>query len=170
MRLARFLASTTLAFTTLAAWTQEQAGGKHGRLRDEPSVVCGTGLAGRDCKLVTGILRLALSRLSSSISGWRFVVVPHSLWEETADRFHINPSSPAFSSLGIRTTYLESNLLLPDARVDENLQRYTNLTGINKLTWVMAHEYGHILCQTGDERKASAAAGRLMYGRGEVCR
>jgi len=97
-------------------------------------------------------------------------VIPNSLWEETADSFHIKASTPAFSSLGIRTTYLESNLLLADGRVDENLQRYTNLTGINKLTWVMAHEYGHILCQTGDERKASAAAGRLMYGRGDVCR
>lgn len=138
-------------------------------LRDEPLVVCGSGLSHGDCQLAQGIMRLAISRLSTSVPDWRLVVISEALWNEVADRFHISRTTPAFTSLGIHTTYVESSLVFHDGRIDENLQRYTTLSGMSKLTWVMAHEYGHILCGTADEYKASAAAGRLIYGRGAAC-
>ena len=169
MRLA-IISAIMLAFSSQAACAQEQSKMNKASLREDPTVVCGVGLARGDCELAKGIVRLALSRLSTSVSGWRFVVVSHSLWDETTDLFHIKRLTPAFSSLGMRTTYVESNLVFQDGRVDENLQRYTIRTGIDRLTWVMAHEYGHILCQTTDEQRANAAAGRLMFGRKEVCR
>lgn len=142
---------------------------KNAILRDELIIACGSGLADRDCKLAQGIMRVSLSRLSTSIQDWRLVIVSQALWNEVADSFHIKRTTPAFTNLGIHTTYVESNLVFQDGRTDENLQRYTTLSGINKLTWVMAHEYGHILCGTADEHKASAAAGRLIYGRGVAC-
>lgn len=143
---------------------------KNAILRDKPIIVCGSGLGDSDCKLAQGIIRLALSRLSNSIPDWRLVVISQAFWDEAADRFHISRTTPAFTSLGIHTTYIESNLVFQQGRIDENLQRYTSLSGMSKLTWVMAHEYGHILCRTTDEHKASAAAGRLIYGRGATCR
>jgi len=171
MKLVRALGTIlAMAELTSAASTQDKPQVRHADLRQESIVVCGDGLTGSDCELARGLMRLALKRLSTSTRDWRIVVVLQSRWNEVADYFRVERTTPAFSSLGIRTTYVEGNLLFHDARIDENLQRYTPLTGLNKLTWIIAHEYGHILCETSDERKASAAAGRLIYGRGEVCR
>jgi hypothetical protein len=159
--------AATLMIALLASTGHAQV--KDAILRDEPIILCGSGLGDGDCKLAQGIMRLALSRLSSSIPDWRLVVVPRALWNEVADGFHISRTTPAFTSLGIHTTYVESSLVFQDGRIDENLQRYTSLGGISKLTWVIAHEYGHILCRTADEHTASEAAGRLIYSRGAAC-
>lgn len=98
------------------------------------------------------------------------MIVPGSRWAVAAGRYGIKPTTPAFTDLGIRTTYLDGSLVVQDGRVNENLQRYTPWNGRTRLIWVIAHEYGHILCETRDEQKASAAAGRLIYGRRLVCR
>lgn len=163
---------TILAFAILVpyACTQDKSPGWKADLRDQSIVVCADGLTGGQCQLARGIMRLALSNLSSQIPDWRFVVIPESRWQEAADRFRVRPTTPAFSSLSIRTTYVEANLLFVDGRVDEHLQRLTTAGGLRRLVWVLGHEYGHILCQTPDERKASAAAGYLIYGRRQVCR
>jgi len=171
MKLVRGLGTIlAMAMLTAAGSTQDKPRVKQADLRDESIVLCGDGLTGSDCQMARGLMRLALKRLSTSIPDWRIVVVAQFRWNEVASGFRVKPTTPAFSSPGIRTTYVEGNLLSQDARIDENLQRYTPLTGLNKLTWIIAHEYGHILCETSDERKANAAAGRLIYGRGEVCR
>jgi hypothetical protein len=170
MKLVKILGTIfALATLTASARTQERPPNRE-NLRNESIILCGDGLTGGDCELSRGIMRLALSNLSSSIPEWRFVIVPESRWQEAADRFGVKRTTPAFSSLDIRTTYVERNLLSQDARIDENFQRFTGSNGARRLVWVMAHEYGHILCQTSDERKASEAAGRLIYGRGQVCR
>jgi len=170
MKLVRGL-GTILAVAMLmsAASAQDMPRIKQADLREGSIVLCADGLTGNDCELARGLMRLVLKRLSTSISDWRIVVVPQSQWNKAADSFHVERTTPAFSSLGIRTTYVEGNLLSQDIRIDENLQRYTPLTGLNKLTWIIAHEYGHILCKTSDERKANTAAGRVIYGRKEVC-
>ena len=133
-------------------------------------VVCAEGLIGGSCELARGIVELSLKHLSASVPDWRIVVIPESHWSEAADRYQIKRSTPAFSDLAIHTTYLEATLVLADGRIDENLQRYTSANGVPRLTWVMAHEFGHILCGTRDERQATAAAGRLIYGRAKTCR
>ena len=171
MKLVRGL-GTILAIASLTgqARTEDKARVKQADLRDEAMVLCGDGLTGSDCEMARGIVRLALRRLSTSIPDWRIVIVPQARWIDAANRFQVKPTTPAFSSIGIRTTYMEEDLLSLDARIDENLQRYTPLMGVSRLSWILAHEWGHILCKTGDEGKANAAAGRLIYGRGKVCR
>lgn len=62
------------------------------------------------------------------------------------------------------STYLNEELVLPDRDTDMKLRRITRLTGIKRLQWVLAHEFGHIICQTHDERKAARAGGYLLRG------
>lgn len=163
---------TILAIAILVhdAAAQDKSPGGKADLRDQAIVLCGDGLTGGPCQMAREIMRLALSNLSPQIPDWRFVVIPESRWQQAADSFGVKRTTPAFSSLSIRTTYVEGNLLFADGRVDENLQRFTAASGLRRLVWVMAHEYGHIVCQTTDERKANAAAGHLIYGRRKVCR
>jgi|SRR5690242_19790287 hypothetical protein len=171
MRLARILTPTTvLMFIALPSSGQDRFDITQQQARDESAVVCADGLAGGDCRLAQGIVRLSIKSLNTSVPDWRVVIIPESRWANAAATYGIKSTKPAFTDLAIRTTYLEGSLILSDGRVDENLQRYTSSNGMTRLVWVIAHEYGHILCGTRDEQKASAAAGRLIYGRTLVCR
>jgi len=136
----------------------------------KPNLQCGTGYKDSDCRLLTGVLRLSLDQLRLRIPGWRWVVVSRSRWDEVAKSFGIDPRVPAFSSLGIRTTYLDDSLFLMQASADERLQSFSTRGGYDRLRWVIAHESGHILCNTGDESKAARAAGRLEFGSKKVCK
>lgn len=149
---------------------QHQFGMTEQQGRAQSAVVCADGLAGGDCQLAEGIVRLSLHALNTYLPDWRVVIIPEARWADAAGRYGIKPTIPAFTDLSIRTTYLEESLVLRDGRVNENLQRYTASNGTARLVWVIAHEYGHILCNTHDEQKANAAAGRLIYGKRLVCR
>ena len=157
-------------FTSLCASGQRQFGTTEQQERDQSAVVCGDGLAGEDCQLAEGIVRLSLKALNRSLPEWRVVIIPESRWADAAGRYRIKSTTPAFTDLSIRTTYLQGSLVIQDGRIDENLQRYTHWDGRARLVWVIAHEYGHILCGTRDEQKANAAAGQLIYGKRLVCR
>jgi hypothetical protein len=135
-----------------------------------PNLQCGSGYQGSDCQLLTGILRLNLNQLRLTIPGWRWVVVSRSRWDEVAKSFGVDPEVPAFSSLGIHTTYLDDSLFTMQASANERLQSFSSRGGYDRLRWVIAHESGHILCNTSDERKAAKAAGRLEFGSGKLCR
>jgi hypothetical protein len=136
---------------------------------ETPLVVCGTGFSTGDCRLASGILRLALHDLKIDIPGWRWVVVPTTQWKQTAESFGVKASVPAFSNFAVNTTYVETNLVVPDQRADENLQRYTRLNGMARLRWVIAHESGHIVCRTFDDPRAEAAGKRILAGNRESC-
>src|SRR5690242_3802615 len=107
MRLARILIAIVATFTAVSACAQHQFGTKN-ESRDEAVVVCADGLTESSCRLAQSIVRLSLKPLSTSIPGWRVVVVPESRWNEAARDYQVEPSRPAFSALGIHTTYLES--------------------------------------------------------------
>ena len=136
---------------------------------ETPLVVCGTGFTTGDCHLASGILRAALHDLKIEVPAWRWVVVRVSQWKQTAESFGVKPEVPAFSNFAVSTTYIEATLVVPDQRTDENLQRYTQRNGRARLRWVLAHESGHIVCRTFDDRRAEAAGKRILAGNREAC-
>jgi hypothetical protein len=129
-------------------------------------VVCAAGVSRGDCDLNRGRVQRALRelRLEAGFGGepWRYVLMDESGWQQTLRQFSVGRNVPAFSALPIRTTYLNLALLSTDGRVDEALQPYGERRAI--LEHVLAHEAGHILCRTPNERIAENAAGRLRYG------
>jgi hypothetical protein len=133
-------------------------------------ILCGSGFTSGDCRVVSGILQLALRDLRVQVSGWRWVIVPSTNWRQTTLSFGVNSDVPAFSSFAVNTTYIESQLVTLDQRTDEHLQDYTKLSGLPRLRWVLAHESGHILCRTPDDTKAESAGKRLTSGNRNVCR
>lgn len=169
MRLAKVLTPVILlAFTAVCARAQHEFGMTTGTW-DQSVVLCADGLSGSDCQLAQGIVQLSLKTLSASVPDWRVVIIPESRWATSARMYELKSTTPAFTDLSIRTTYIEASLIFQDGRVDENLQRYTSSKGTARLVWVIAHEYGHILCNTRSEQQATSAAGRLIYGRRLVC-
>jgi hypothetical protein len=169
----RFLFSMAVALSLVLGIQAQQfaAAPDVSPVRVEPAyIVCGTGFVQSECQLASGFVRLALNDLRVDIPGWRWVIVPSSQWKQTALSFGVKPTVPAFSSLSIGTTYVLADLVLPNQRVDENLLSYSSRTGASRLRWVLAHESGHIVCRTSDDRKAEAAAGRIEGGKRDVCR
>lgn len=137
---------------------------------NRPNVLCADGFSTDGCQIATSRVHVALRQLSVSIPGWRWIVVTADNWQAVATSFGLSPNSPAFSSLAIHSTYIKASLVVPDLRGDENLQIYSSRSGIGRLRWVLAHESGHIVCNTADESKAEAAAGRIEFGNKKICR
>lgn len=134
------------------------------------SVVCSDGFTPSGCRIVSGTFQLALKQLRLAIPGWRWIVVSPEAWPNVATSFGIKPTTPAFSDLGIQSTYVNAALLSFGTKIDENLQRFSNRTGIDRLRWVVAHEAGHILCDTRNEEEAQNAGQRLEAGNRTICR
>lgn len=139
------------------------------RIQDS-HVLCGAGFTPSECDTASGMVRNALKDLRVDIPGWRWVVVPSARWNQLAQEFGIKATVPAFSSFALGSTYVKSSLVFPNLALDENLQTYTPLSGMERLRWMMAHESGHILCRTSDEKQAESAGKRLERGNREVCR
>jgi Zn-dependent peptidase ImmA (M78 family) len=76
---------------------------------------------------------------------------------------------PAFSNLSMASTYISAELIFSDRDTDMKFLALTRLTGIERLQWVLAHEYGHIICQTHEERKANHAGDYLLRGQIGTC-
>ena len=128
----------------------------------ELSVMCSQGLTGDGCRNAQTSVRVVLEVLRPALRSWRFIVVPDTRWADTCKAFRLKPCVPAFSNLKIRATYLNSRLaVLIDGTFDEEMAHYTRLTGENRLEWVLAHEFGHILCGTADQNVAEDAGLRL---------
>jgi hypothetical protein len=69
-------------------------------------------------------------------------------WQQYAR--DVSPDSKA--KITMRATYLNRRLaaLGDNGRVYEDLLRYIQLTGEDRLKWVLVHELGHLLCDTAD--------------------
>jgi len=165
---------TYLLFTVFVTPAASAAGGDLNVIRHEPvaeshiPVTCGDGFQGNNFELAMDTIGLSLKQLKVQLPGWRVIVVPASQWSVVSAAFGAK-SVPAFSNLLTQSTYLSSGLLFPQAGMDAQLRELTPLTGVSRLRWVLAHEYGHLACNTHDEKKAERAAGHLLYGKASVC-
>ena len=160
-----------MALTTpaaLAADTDTVAPSYQLASRSPVPVTCGDGFQGNRCDLALEAIGLSLKYLKVQLSGWRVIVVPANQWNMVAARLGVR-SAPAFSDLTTTTTYLSSGLVFPQAGMDTELRELTSRIGMSRLRWVLAHEYGHLVCNTHDEKKAERAAGALEYGNANVC-
>jgi hypothetical protein len=134
-----------------------------------PWLGCGSGFKGDDCQVALGIVAQALHQLNPRLPGWRVVVVPVDQWRKMSAAFVAHNSVPAFSNLSMASTYLSAELIFSDRDTDMKFLALTRLTGIERLQWVLAHEYGHIICQTHEERKANHAGDYLLRGQIGTC-
>src|SRR5262249_52359347 len=133
-----------------------------------PVIRCGDGFHGNDCQSAIDRVALSVKQLDAKVAGWRLVVVPASRWTALVSAFRAK-STPAFSDLTTTSTYVNDALIFPQASMDEELRALTPLTGVSRLRWVLAHEYGHIVCHTRDETQAERAGGYLQYGKTNMC-
>ncbi len=125
--------------------------------------LCTDGLSPGTCAFSQATVKLSLERLKPKLSEWRFEIIDFTRWTELCKEMKLRDCPPAFSVLEQHTTYIISTLTTFDSRVDEYLQRYTDLKGQARLDWVLSHELGHILCRSAKESTAETAGGRLRY-------
>jgi len=68
-------------------------------------------------------------------------------FRDIASAHHLSDTVPAFSSLGVHSTWIHESFFAQDGRIDEHLQAYVSLQCPARLDWVVGHELGHILVQ-----------------------
>lgn len=151
-----------MVFSLVSAVRSTIAEDKIATIKSE--VLCGDGLDRATCRFDQEMLRASLARLRLAPTSWRWIVVAPDHWHSIASQLHIADSVPAFSSLSLRSTWIHQSFFAMDDRIDEHLQAYVSLIGPARLDWVVAHELGHILCNTTSERRAESAGGRLRFG------
>src|SRR4051812_35725764 len=76
------------------------------------AIVCSDGFTPSGCRFVSGTFEVALKQLRLTVPGWRWIVVSPDVWPKVATSFGVKPTTPAFSSLGIQSTYINAALLL----------------------------------------------------------
>jgi hypothetical protein len=138
------------------------------RLR-APLLGCGDGFDGGSCQLAVEAVTHALHQLNTRLPGWRVIVVPSKQWQTVSAEFGGNESAPAFSNLLMASTYLNAELVFSEPHTDARLARLTPLSGVRRLQWVLAHEYGHIVCHTHEEGRAERAGDYLLRGEMITC-
>ena len=74
---------------------------------------------------------------------------------------HLKANPPAFTLVGLRTTYISENPAAKDLlhRVGNSDRDWSPL-----LESAVAHEMGHVLCDKPAENRANVAGSRIQFG------
>jgi hypothetical protein len=131
-----------------------------------PLVICGAGVRPTVCRFAEMAVTDAVSRLRVVPEDWRWVIVSKTRWPMIATALKTDSAVPAFSNPTLRTTYLHEDLFIARKWIDEYFRIPIDRTIAGRLEWIVAHEAGHVLCDTGDEHRADWAARHLLYARG----
>ena len=129
---------------------------------------CNTGYSVPECLRQLRLLQSELQHYDvSSVGNWSWVLVRSEDWKPLMRRLGLNPTTPAFTELHQRTTFLEEVLFVPDpVRAEELLLMFQiPLNQIRDLA--ITHELGHALCSLVEEDEADHV-GEVLRASGAV--
>jgi hypothetical protein len=109
------------------------------------------------CYEVVGKVDVILQVVHFNEPKWDFYVAcDPQIWQSIQDRAG-NRNKGAFTDLDTKSTYLNSAMFMPDFNFVDGFTAEL----------AVAHEIGHIVLKTGDERKATCWARKTLYGKGK---
>jgi len=127
--------------------------------------VCNVGYTLENCHQQLAVLRKALEKYPAAQLGeWTWVLVRSSDWKDIQTARGLDRNSPAFTYFAGKETFLEEALV---TEVPERQGALLVLWGMGRdklLSFAIAHELGHALCNEKDEEKANRAAKSLREG------
>jgi hypothetical protein len=162
---------TTLIALTLLTTAASSVGFAYEpmKYRETMTIVCNQEMSPADCHSAQEATATALDHVAFGTvpANWTFVIVPDHLWRETCKAFGAARCAPTFTNLSTHGTYINQRIAIKyeTRSFDEELIRYTQLTGLARLEWMLGHELGHILCHTTDDGRAEDAGNRLRRGK-----
>jgi hypothetical protein len=93
---------------------------------------------------------------------WTWILVRSDEWVELTQQLRLDSTSPAFTSLEERTTFLEEALVKPSGRRGAELMLWSQTPLTRLLDLALAHELGHALCRVELEGEANLIGQRLL--------
>lgn len=132
--------------------------------------VCNTGYTIKECYTDMAILKKTLAKYpTNQLGAWTWVLVRSADWKAISKLTRLDPDSPAFTRLEMRTTFIEEALVASEPeRMSELMMRW-HMGRSGLLDLAIAHELGHALCDEMSEGKARQLAQMLQDGESAFC-
>jgi len=116
----------------------------------------------QECKAQVATLRAVLQRYDGERLGkWTLILVRSQYWKQVVSQLHLNASSPAFSHLEYRQTFLDEALIALEPKRELELLTKWSIPFDQFLHFAVSHELGHAFCNEPDEIKAEHYGERL---------
>jgi len=116
----------------------------------------------QECETQVAALQAVLRRYDGERLGkWSWIVVRSQDWKHLASQLHLNASSPAFSHLEYRQTFLDEALIALEPKRELELLAKWNIPFDQFLDFAVSHELGHAFCNEPDDVKAERFGERL---------
>jgi hypothetical protein len=133
--------------------------------------VCNISYTMQECREAMDVLRQVLAKYPATDLGeWTWVLVRPEDWRRILlDRGFSPDSSPAFSILSHRETFLEGALVTKVSFRGVQLSKLWRMPIEDLLDLAIRHELGHALCNERDETRANRAAIALKNGGALSC-
>lgn len=132
---------------------------------------CNTGFTLASCQQLVAKLKEALKRLPADApNGWRWVIVRSQDWNPLLGSLHLDHRAVVFSSLGLRSTFLEEALFVSSPKRTQELVRDFNAPFDQLLRVAVSHELAHAICDERNEAAANHFAEQLRNGKAPECR
>ena len=90
-------------------------------------------------------------------------------WDATANRLHLPPERPVFSSLKANTTFIAQLLFSGPVDRRAELLKLFRVPWDQLLSLAMSHELGHALCHESDEGTAAVYGEQVLAGKFPAC-
>lgn len=132
--------------------------------------VCNTGYTLEKCHKDFATLRKALDKYPlAQLGEWTWVLVRSSDWKSIQMTRGLDRNTPAFTYYPARETFLEEALVTEVPERQSELLVSWGMSMENLLSFAIAHELGHAVCNEKDEGKAERFARMLRDGRPASC-
>src|SRR5215467_11214577 len=113
----------------------------------------------QECKTQVAGLQAVLQRYDGEKLGkWSWILVRSQDWKQLTSQLHLNRSSPAFSQLEYRQTFLDEALIVLEPKRELELLTKWNIPFNQLVDVAISHELGHAFCNEPDEIKAEHLA------------
>ena len=131
---------------------------------------CNTGFTLPVCQQHVAKLKETLKQSPAGASnGWRWVIIRSEDWTPLLASLQLDNRAVVFSSLGLRSTFLEEALFFSSARRAHELVRDFHAP-FDQLLWIaVSHELAHAICDEQNEAVASHLAEQLRNGQAPEC-
>jgi hypothetical protein len=131
---------------------------------------CNTGFDQHVCEQHVAKLKAVLRRYPADApEGWTWVIVRSEDWQRLLGGLRLDRRSPAFSALGLRSTFLEEALFVYSPTRADELVRDFHAPFNQLLSIALSHELGHVICHERNETATNRIVEQLRRGEHPEC-
>ena len=131
--------------------------------------VCNIGYTVADCMQQRAIVQKTVAQYrKEDFADWTWILVRAEDWKDLMHSLHLDPDSPAFTSVDLHETFLEESLIKPKPERAKEFMHNFSVSLDRMLDLAVTHEIGHVVCGS-TEFLAENYGRELRQGRHPSC-